>query len=106
MGQMRVCPQCREGFQLAATGRRPTYCSATCRKAAWEARKLQAAVDEAVAAERERANRGNETANRGNETTADAQLQLGVEECPYCRDVVTGLLAHLVVCPEGPGFIS
>jgi len=59
--RMRVCPQCKEGFQLSPTGRPPTYCSATCRKAAWEARRLQAAVDRAVEAERRRANRGNET---------------------------------------------
>lgn len=79
MPRMRVCPQCKEGFQLAATGRPPTYCSATCRKAAWDARRLQAAVDEAVKAERQRANRGNETptaaGNRGNETRQMA-LQL------------------------------
>ena len=41
MPRMRVCVHCKEGFQLATTGRPPTYCSATCRKAAWEARKLQ-----------------------------------------------------------------
>lgn len=72
MPRMRECPQCREAFQLAGTGRPPTYCSATCRKAAWEARRLKAAVDAAVEAERQRANRGNETpgaaGNRGNET--------------------------------------
>ncbi|MEV4500358.1 hypothetical protein AB0J84_32300, partial [Micromonospora arborensis] len=54
------------------TGRPPRYCSATCRKKAWEARKLQEAVTvavaKAVAAERRAANRGNETRKRGNET--------------------------------------
>lgn len=25
-----------------------------------------------------------------------------VEECPYCRRVVVGLVAHLRQCPEGP----
>lgn len=102
MGRMRVCPQCQESFTLAATGRPPTYCSATCRKDAWHARQVQAAVDAALQAEREGANRGhgtrNETPNRGNETIPGAG-----EECPYCRGLVFGLVEHLGVCPDGPG---
>jgi transcriptional regulator NrdR family protein len=74
MARQRVCPQCQEGFTLATTGRPPTYCSASCRKAAWDARRLRDAVDQAVQEERQRANRGNETGpaagNRGNETAA------------------------------------
>jgi hypothetical protein len=81
--RMRVCQHCHEGFEAATTGRPPKYCSATCRKAAWEAEKLRQAVAaakaEAVVAERRRvarlANRGNETpaaGNRGNETPAPA----------------------------------
>lgn len=80
MNRMRACQHCNESFELAATGRPPKFCSATCRKAAWEAEKLRQAVAvataKAVAAERRRmtraANRGNETpepsGNRGNET--------------------------------------
>lgn len=80
MERMRVCQHCQSGFELAATGRPPRYCSSTCRKAAWEARRLQeavaVAVAKAVAAEQRRANRGNETrqtaGNRGNETPSQA----------------------------------
>jgi endogenous inhibitor of DNA gyrase (YacG/DUF329 family) len=68
----RECPQCREAFQAAETGRPATYCSATCRKEAWLKRRQDRAVAQAVEAERQRANRGNETPlaaeNRGNET--------------------------------------
>lgn len=86
---MRVCHHCQESFRLASTGRPPRYCSATCRKAAWEARKLAEAVAvaaaKAVAAERRRvsraANRGNETPvraeNRGNETPVQATAAPG-----------------------------
>jgi hypothetical protein len=28
------------------------------------------------------------------------------EECPYCRDVVLGLVGHLQRCPERPGFVN
>jgi hypothetical protein len=75
--RMRVCQHCQESFELASTGRPPRYCSATCRKAAWEKRRLNeavaVAVAKAVAAEQRRAaNRGNETRQtpviRGNET--------------------------------------
>ncbi|MFF5924407.1 hypothetical protein ACFY8C_39970, partial [Streptomyces flavochromogenes] len=36
---------------------------------------------------------------------ADLPDQDGVrgEECPYCRDVVVGLVEHLRRCPERPG---
>jgi hypothetical protein len=81
MTRMKVCEHCSEGFQVAATGRPPKYCSATCRKAAWEAARFRKAVEEevrlkvtvavakAVAAERRRAAiRGNETPFRQNET--------------------------------------
>jgi hypothetical protein len=79
---MRVCRFCQESFQRASTGRPPRYCSATCRKKAWEKARLDeavaVAVAKAVAAEQRRAaNRGNETpatpANRGNETPAQAR---------------------------------
>ncbi|GGT60117.1 hypothetical protein GCM10010271_74120 [Streptomyces kurssanovii] len=78
---MKVCEHCREGFALASTGRPPKYCSSTCRKAAFDKRKLDeavvAAVARAVAAERRRSNRGNETRRvpdiRGNETPGPAR---------------------------------
>lgn len=78
---MRVCEFCKEGFELASTGRPPRYCSSTCRKNAWHARQtdeaVAGAVARALAAERRRvANRGNETPgtseNRGNETPPQA----------------------------------
>lgn len=80
--RMRVCHHCQEPFTPAATGRPPKYCSATCRKKAFDQRKLDeaviAAVARAIAAERRRENRGNETrqssGNRGNETPAQATL--------------------------------
>lgn len=84
MNRMRACQHCQESFELASTGRPPKFCSATCRKAAWEAEKLREAVAvakaQAVAAERRRvarlANRGNETPEapdiRGNETPPQA----------------------------------
>jgi len=81
MSRMRVCQHCNEGFEVAATGRPPRFCSSTCRKKAWEAERFRRAVDEqvrekvtvavakAVAAERRRAAiRGNETPIRQNET--------------------------------------
>jgi hypothetical protein len=78
MTRMRVCQQCEEGFEAATTGRPAKFCSATCRKKAWETARIRQAVvvevAKAVAAERRRANRGNETpasrGNRGNETPA------------------------------------
>ncbi|MGN3955063.1 hypothetical protein ACGV4K_08150 [Streptomyces sp. WAC8370] len=80
--RMRACQHCNESFELASTGRPPRYCSATCRKKAWEKRRLDqavaVAVAKAVAAEQRRGrNRGNETpgtpANRGNETPSQAR---------------------------------
>jgi hypothetical protein len=75
---MRACQHCNEAFEVAATGRPPKFCSATCRKKAWEAERIRQAVTvavaKAVAAERRRANRGNETLNRGNETPSQATL--------------------------------
>lgn len=82
--RMKACQYCQESFELASTGRPPRYCSATCRKKAWEAEKIRQAVTvakaQAVAAERRRvaqlANRGNETLPqldiRGNETPSQA----------------------------------
>lgn len=81
MTRMRVCQHCNEGFEVATTGRPPRYCSATCRKKAWEKRRLDEAVAiavaKAVAAEQRRGRiRGNETPgppeNRGNETPPQA----------------------------------
>lgn len=81
MSRMRVCQHCQEAFELATTGRPPRYCSATCRKKAWEKRRLDEvvaiAVAKAVAAEQRRAQiRGNESRQtpdiRGNETPPQA----------------------------------
>ncbi|MFZ3599859.1 hypothetical protein [Streptomyces sp. BH104] len=100
MERMRVCHHCNESFRISPTGRPPKYCSATCRKKAWEKERLEAALEQAraegraagvaqgVAAERRRAAlkpqgeirgnetefRGNETPFRGNETPAQPQL--------------------------------
>jgi len=77
MNRMRACQHCNEAFEAATTGRPPKYCSATCRKKAWEAERLRqivvVEVAKAVAAERRRANRGNETPFRGNETPPQAR---------------------------------
>jgi hypothetical protein len=97
----RVCPQCKEAFTAAGRGRVPTYCGASCRKAAWEARKLKEAIAAAVEAERARSTRGNELATRGNEWPGPVEVE--GEECPYCRDVVADLVPHLQLCPDGPG---
>lgn len=89
MTRMRVCQHCQESFELATTGRPPRYCSATCRKAAWEKRRLDEAVAiavaKAVAAEQRRGRiRGNETpqapGNRGNETPSQATAPAGPQQ--------------------------
>lgn len=77
MTRMRVCQHCQESFELATTGRPPRYCSGTCRKKAWEKRRLDEAVAiavaKAVAAEQRRGRiRGNETPIRRNETPSQA----------------------------------
>ncbi|MFD9246845.1 hypothetical protein ACFV0D_33965 [Streptomyces sp. NPDC059556] len=94
--RMRVCGHCQESFALASTGRPPKYCSATCRKAAFDKRRLDeavvAAVAKAVAAERRRSNRGNETRtpaeNRGNETPAAAPPVPRLLPAPSARPTI------------------
>ncbi|MFE6430854.1 hypothetical protein ACFVOB_35940 [Streptomyces rochei] len=54
MNPMKVCQHCRVPFELASTGRPPTYCSSTCRKNAWQDAKTRQQVEAAVAAERRR----------------------------------------------------
>lgn len=71
MPRMRACAHCREAFEVAATGRPPKYCSASCRRKAWETGRLQAARDQGAEAERERWIRPNETELRPNETRQD-----------------------------------
>ncbi|CAM5546737.1 hypothetical protein SALBM217S_02341 [Streptomyces griseoloalbus] len=80
MTRMRACQHCNEGFEVAATGRPPKYCSSKCRKAAWEAERFRQAVvvevAKRLAAERRRENRRNETPGssgiRRNETPPQA----------------------------------
>jgi hypothetical protein len=110
MSRMRVCQHCQESFELATTGRPPRYCSATCRKKAWEARKLQeavaVAVAKAVAAEQRRANRGNETRqapeNRGNETPSQATAPVAPAGPQQTELVMPQVFRAPTALPEGP----
>ncbi|MBB4717855.1 hypothetical protein BJ965_007842 [Streptomyces luteogriseus] len=108
MNRMRVCQHCQESFELAATGRPPRYCSATCRKSAWEKRRLDEAVAiavaKAVAAEQRRGRiRGNETRqapeNRGNETPPQATAPAGPQQTELAMPQVFRAPAPM---PEGP----
>ncbi|NUV64990.1 hypothetical protein [Streptomyces sp. CAI-85] len=73
---MTTCGHCGEAFIQSAIGRRARYCGATCRKKAFDKRRLDEAVTAAMArgvmAERRRAKRENGTGpgvgDRGNET--------------------------------------
>ncbi|GAA3538817.1 hypothetical protein GCM10022263_27950 [Nocardioides daeguensis] len=107
---MRACQQCQESFTIASTGRPPRYCSATCRKKAWEARKMQevvaVAVAKAVAAERRRANRGNETRQapdiRGNETPPQATAPAPPAGPQQTELVMPQVFRNPAALPEGP----
>lgn len=111
MSRMRVCQQCQESFELAATGRPPRYCSSTCRKKAWERRRLDeavaVAVAKAVAAEQRRArNRGNETpqapGNRGNETPPQATAPTPPAGPQQTELVLPQVFRAPTALPEGP----
>jgi len=81
---LRGCEWCGGRIVQPATGRRRRYCKPGHREMAYRARATQRRVDEAVKAVRPPA------------------PPVAGEACPYCRNVVDGLVQHLRQCPDRP----
>lgn len=89
------------------------YCSRSCVQRAHEARKeRERTKDRMIAAymkgRREEAElnggKSRDVASKKSRDFPKSQVAApGAEPCPYCRQVVGGLVAHLRQCPEGPG---
>jgi hypothetical protein len=86
---LQGCEWCGGPIRQPATGRRRRYCKPGHREMAYRERRTQRRIGEAVDA-----------------VAPAPRAPVDGEECPYCRGVVLGLVAHLQRCPEGPGFIS
>lgn len=90
---LQGCAWCGAPIKQPATGRRREYCKPGHVEMAYRARSTQRRVAEALKA-------------AGVDQPPPPAAPVGGEPCPYCLDVVTGLVDHLGVCPERPGFIS
>lgn len=101
-GRYLSCEWCGEPVNQVGARTPRRYCKRSHRQRAYEARRLQRAAGLVPA----------EPPAPPAEVEAPALLELadfpepsGVqgEECPYCRDVVVGLVVHLRQCQERPG---
>jgi hypothetical protein len=105
---LQGCEWCGEPIRQPATGRRRRYCKPGHREMAYRARARRDAINEALKAAGVDLP-GNPTFPAQASAAPRQPPAPAGEECPYCRELTkpgTGLLAHLQVCPDGPGFIS
>jgi hypothetical protein len=123
-----LCAWCG-GRVPPSRGTKPrAYCKDGCKQRAYEARRLEKQLQavreqeaekraallvkayakgrrEATAEVRATSSRDDGRSWTGKSRDFPSKPQVGAgagEECPYCREAVVGLVAHLRQCPEGP----